>query len=178
MYKVVLNRLSECSTHERGTQGHKKHPLFGLGNQGVFVAGFRKGVLQRPVIGDNLSFTSTYRWKAGEMARRFRSRGRSLSKGKIRGGKSVQYAIIGPGGRGQKTKYIGTTNNPRRRAIEHLQNGKMSKGDRLVVQTKPISRKSALRVESSKLAAHRRQHGRNPRHNRTNDGGYHPRRSG
>ncbi|MXY20286.1 MAG: GIY-YIG nuclease family protein [Dehalococcoidia bacterium] len=98
--------------------------------------------------------------------------GRSSSKGQIKGGKSVQYAIEGSRG---ETKYIGTTNNPRQRAVEHRQKGKLGKGDRLVVETKPISRKSAERVESAKLASHRQQHGRNPKHNTTNDGRYHSR---
>ena len=91
-------------------------------------------------------------------------------KGQIKSGKTVQYAIKSRRG---TTKYIGTTVNPSRRAKEHKKTGKLGRGDKLVVQTKAIPRKSAERVEAAKLRSHRRRHGRNPRHNTTNDGKFH-----
>ena len=97
-------------------------------------------------------------------------RGGAPFKGQIKSGKKVQYAIEDSKGR---PKYYGTTNNPSRRAAEHRKTGKLGRGDKLVVQTRAISRKSAERVEAAKLSSHRRQHGRNPKHNTTNDGRYH-----
>ncbi len=112
------------------------------------------------------------------MARSSRGGGRSSggnrsgsAKGQIRRGKAVQYSIKSPSG---ETKYTGTTNNPRRRAAQHSQSGKMQKGDKLRVETKPVSRKTAEGIEARKLADHRNQQGRNPQHNKTNDGQYHP----
>ena len=91
-------------------------------------------------------------------------------KGQIKFGKTVQYALVN--GKGA-TKYIGTTNNPSRRAAEHRKTGKLGNGDKLVVQTRAVSRESSERVETAKLASHRLQHGGNPKHNTTNDGKYH-----
>ena len=84
----------------------------------------------------------------------------------------VQYSIKSSKG---STKYIGTTNNPRRRAAEHIKSGKLRRGDKLVVETRAVSRKSAESVEAGKLRTHRRQHGQNPKHNATNDGRFHRR---
>lgn len=94
-------------------------------------------------------------------------------KGQVRDGKVVQYSIKDPKG---NTKYIGTTNNPTRRASEHRESGKLGQRDKLVVETKPVSRTSAEKVERGKLSSHRQQHGRNPKHNTTNDGKFHQRR--
>ena len=92
-------------------------------------------------------------------------------KGQIKSGKTVQYSIKTRKG---NTKYIGMTNNPTRRAAEHKKAGKLGRGDKLVVETKAVQRKSAERVEAAKLASHRRRHGSNPKHNTTNDGKFHP----
>ena len=99
-----------------------------------------------------------------------RGRRSSSRKGQIRGGKVVQYSNQTPNG---ETTYIGTTNNPRRRAAEHRRSGKLRKGDKLVVETRAMPRKSAERVETAKLASHRRRNGLNPKHNVTGDGRYH-----
>ncbi len=100
-----------------------------------------------------------------------RSIGRTGSpKGQIRSGKKIQYSIKNSKG---DTKYIGTTNNPSRRADEHRKAGKLGRGDKLVVETRAISRESAERVEKAKLASFRKQRGRNPKHNKTNDGRWH-----
>ena len=96
----------------------------------------------------------------------------SQPKGQVRDGKSVQYSIKGSDG---QTKYIGTTNNPTRRAAQHQETGKMGPGDRMNVETRPTSRSKAESVEGGKLRTHRQTHGRNPQHNKTNDGKYHPR---
>ena len=98
------------------------------------------------------------------------TRGPTRRKGQIRAGKKVQYAIQSSRG---NTKYIGTTNNPLRRTIEHLKAGKLGPKDKLVVQTRPISQKSAEGVETAKLASFRRKYGRNPKHNTTNNGRWH-----
>ena len=95
----------------------------------------------------------------------------STPKGQIKGGKTVQYSIKDSSG---NTKYVGTTNNPSRRAAEHRQTGKMASGDKMAVETKAIPRQSSERVESAKIGAHRRTNGQNPQHNKTNDGRYHP----
>lgn len=91
-------------------------------------------------------------------------------KGQIKSGKTVQYSIKDQKG---STKYIGTTNNPSRRASEHRETGKLARKDKLVVETRAISRKSAESVERGKLASFRKEHGRNPKHNTTNDGKFH-----
>ena len=89
------------------------------------------------------------------------------TKGQIKGGRVVQYAIKGKNG---QTTYIGSTNNPTRRASQHRKSGKMRPGDKLEVQSRAISRSKAERLESGRLKGHRSAHGRNPRHNVTRDG--------
>ena len=110
--------------------------------------------------------------------RRSRSSSRASRRPKrqVRSGKSVQYSIKSSRGR---TKYIGVTNNPSRRAREHRESGKFAAGDRFRVETRPVSREKAERVESAKLASYRGSHrGRNPRHNTTRSGQFEGRRSG
>ena len=68
-------------------------------------------------------------------------------KGQVHNVKAVQYAIKDSNG---TTKYIGTTNNPRRRAAQHKESGKVQAGDRLVVETRAVTRQQAERQESSK----------------------------
>ena len=91
-------------------------------------------------------------------------------KGQIKSGKTVQYSIKNRKG---STTYVGSTNNPTRRAAEHREAGKLSRGDKLVVETRAIPRKSAERVEAAKLASYRRRYGTNPKHNTTKDGKFH-----
>lgn len=92
------------------------------------------------------------------------------TRGRVRDGKAVQYSIKDSRG---GTKYVGTTNNPRARAAQHKETGKLGQGDKFVVETHPIKRKVAERVEAAKIGSHRRQHGSNPTHNKTNDGRFH-----
>ena len=82
----------------------------------------------------------------------------------------MQYAIKDSDG---NTKYLGTTNNPRRRAAEHRDTGKLGAGDKMEVQTRAVSRGAAESVERGRLASHRNRHGGNPEHNATNDGKFH-----
>ena len=110
---------------------------------------------------------------AGRSGRGGSSRPQRQPKGQIKRGKVVQYAIRDESG---QTKYIGSTNNPTRRAAEHREGGKMRSGDKLEVQSQPISRRKAEQLESGRLKEHRRTHGDNPQHNTANDGQYHPRR--
>ncbi len=91
-------------------------------------------------------------------------------KGQIRDGKVVQYSIKDRKG---STKYIGSTNNPTRRATEHRESGKFGRNDKLVVETRSVSRTSGEKIEKAKLRSHRQQHGKNPKHNTTNDGQFH-----
>lgn len=108
-------------------------------------------------------------WRGGSRGGSRASRpARSTSpRGQIRSGKAVQYAVKGRGG---QTKYIGSTNNPTRRAAEHRKSGKMQPGDKLQVQSRAISRGKAESLERGRLQGHRREHGRNPKHNVTSDG--------
>lgn len=99
-----------------------------------------------------------------------KSNGGSKPKGQVGSGKVVQYSIKNPKG---ATTYVGSTNNPTRRAGEHRDSGKLGTGDKLVVETKAISRRSAEKVEATKLGSHRRSQGSNPKHNVTNDGKFH-----
>ena len=125
----------------------------------------------RGSVGHRGSGTGSRRGGSSGAARRSgSSSSRGRSKGQVKNGKAVQYSIKDRKG---KLTYYGTTNNPRRRAAEHKKSGKLGKGDQLVVETRVIPRKSAERVEAAKLAAHRRRHRRNPKHNTTKDGKYH-----
>ena len=67
-----------------------------------------------------------------------------------------------------KVLYVGTTNNPRRRSVEHKKSGKRG---RMKVETVGMPRGLARRWEAGRLARHRRQNkGRNPRYNKTRSG--------
>ena len=106
-----------------------------------------------------------------------RSRGRrshSNSKPKSsRGGVSV-YSLYSSSG---KRTYVGSTIDPNRRAAQHTKHGKLEKGGKMVVESKPMSRKSAERLEAKKIQGYRRRIGKLPKHNKTGDGQYHHRKS-
>ena len=72
--------------------------------------------------------------------------------------------------------YVGSTNNPERRADQHRKSGKLAKGGKLAVESKPISRKAAERLEAKKIQGYKRRTGRLPEHNKTADGRYHHRK--
>ena len=93
------------------------------------------------------------------MAGRSRGGGRPSGKG-VRG-----YTLRGKFG---KINYVGTTNNPARRAGEHMSEGKPG---RLRTETRSMSRRAAKRWESGRLKTYRSNHGgKNPPHNRTRGG--------
>ena len=83
-----------------------------------------------------------------------------------RSGRNVRgYTLRGKSG---KINYVGTTNNPQRRAAEHRSGGKPG---RLKTETRPMSRESAKRWEGNRLKTYRSNHGgKNPPHNRTKEG--------
>ena len=82
-----------------------------------------------------------------------------------KGGRVRGYTLRDSKGR---IKYVGVTNNPRRRAAEHKRDGKRGK---LKVETRRMPRGFARYWEKRKLARHRKTHrGRNPVHNKTRSG--------
>ena len=68
-----------------------------------------------------------------------------------------------------RTTYIGKTTNPRRRAAQHRRDGKTGS---MTVERSFSSDRAARRSEASRLFNFRRKHGRNPRHNKTDSGGW------
>ena len=89
--------------------------------------------------------------------------------GKSSQNKAVVYSIYDS--RGNRT-YVGTTNNPGRRATEHARSGKLTKRGKFVVESKRTARKSAERLEARKIQGYRSRTGRLPKHNKTPDGQY------
>lgn len=73
--------------------------------------------------------------------------------------------------RGKRT-YVGTTNNPRRRAAEHARSGKLTKRGKFAVESKHTARSSAESLEARKIQGYRRRTGRLPKYNKTPDGQY------
>ncbi len=93
------------------------------------------------------------------MARGSRGGGRP-SGGNVRG-----YTLRGSNG---KVNYVGTTNNPARRAAEHAAEGKRGQ---LQPETRPMSRGAAERWEANRLSTYRSNHGgKNPPQNKTRNG--------
>ena len=93
------------------------------------------------------------------MARGSRGGGRPSGNG-VRG-----YTLRGRNG---KINYVGTTNNPGRRAAQHKSDGKSGQ---LQTETRPTSRGAAERWEASRLKTYRDNHGgKNPPHNKTQNG--------
>lgn len=73
-------------------------------------------------------------------------------------------------GRNGRVNYVGVTNNPGRRAAQHLRDGKVGK---MKVETRRSTRTEALSWERRKLATYRKYHGgKNPRLNKTWNGGW------
>ena len=118
----------------------------------------------------------------GGRSRSYGGRGRSRSSGgsgkslKSRSSasapnknKTVVYSIYNSRG---KRKYVGTTNNPERRAAQHARSGRLTRGDKLGVESRRMSRKSAERLEARKIQGYRRRTGRLPKQNKTPDGQY------
>jgi hypothetical protein len=78
--------------------------------------------------------------------------------------KAVTYKKVDRYGR---ALYIGVTNNPKRRSVEHC---KSRKPGRLIVTSRPLSRRVAERQETRNLSSYRRATGRRPRLNKTWNG--------
>ena len=86
-------------------------------------------------------------------------------RGKPAGNGVRGYTLRGKNG---KINYVGTNNNPGRRASEHKSEGKPG---RLQKETRPMSRGAAERWEANKLRTYRNNHdGKNPPQNKTKDG--------
>ena len=102
------------------------------------------------------------------------SPGRRSSNRDQSGGKSSQEGVVAYSiynSRGKRT-YVGSTNNPERRATQHAKSGKLTRGSKLVVESKSMSRSAAQRLEAKKIQGYRSRTGQLPRHNRTSDGQY------
>ena len=113
---------------------------------------------------------------AGRNSGRFRSSSRSARRpGSSRSARSglVAYSIYNSRG---KRIYVGSTNNPGRRASQHARDGKLPRGGELVVESRPMSRDAAQQLEARKIQGYQSRTGGLPRHNRTSDGQYHHRR--
>jgi len=78
--------------------------------------------------------------------------------------KAVTYKIVDRRGR---AKYLGATSFPAARRVQHYQSGKTG---RLVVTSRPLPRRTALRQETRNISSYRRATGRNPRYNKTWNG--------
>jgi predicted GIY-YIG superfamily endonuclease len=78
--------------------------------------------------------------------------------------KKVTYKLVKKG----KANYIGTTNNPKRRAAEHKKSGK--KFDCLKVTSPRLSKSEAERREARNIKSYRKATKKNPRYNKTSDG--------
>lgn len=75
------------------------------------------------------------------------------------------YTLRGKNG---KINYVGTTNNPSRRAAEHQAEGKPGT---LQTETRPMPRQSAEQWETNRLKIYREHHGgKNPPGNKTKNG--------
>ena len=98
------------------------------------------------------------------------SKTNSSNKSSTKSGSSkkvVAYSLYDSKG---KRTYIGSTNNPSRRAAEHAKSGKLKKGGELVVESSRMSRSAAQRLETKKLAGYKNRTGKLPRGNKTPDG--------
>ncbi|MBT3406427.1 hypothetical protein HN419_04630 [Candidatus Woesearchaeota archaeon] len=78
--------------------------------------------------------------------------------------KKVTYKLVKDG----KATYIGTTNNPKRRNVEHSKSGK--KYDYLQVTSSRVSKSEAERRETRNLRSYKKATGKRPTYNKTSDG--------
>lgn len=129
-----------------------------FGFNGGFKGGFRGGTSRsgRPSSGKGAS-------RGGSQNGGTRSSGNKSSKG-VR-----VYSLYDSKG---KRTYVGSTNNPARRASEHAKTGKLPKGGKLKVESKSMSRQAAQRLEARKIQGYRQRTGSLPKFNRTANGQY------
>lgn len=78
--------------------------------------------------------------------------------------KAVTYKIVDGNGR---AKYIGTTNYPAKRKIQHKEAGKIG---RFVVTSKPLPRRIAERNEARNICSYKKATGKKPKYNKTWNG--------
>jgi predicted GIY-YIG superfamily endonuclease len=76
----------------------------------------------------------------------------------------VTYKLVS----NNRATYIGTTNNPSRRLVEHMQSGKNF--DKMVITSPVLPRKEAERREARNIESYREATGKNPKYNKTPDG--------
>ena len=103
-------------------------------------------------------------------SRKFPSEKRRSNRNSSKKSGVVAYSIYNSGG---KRTYVGTTNNPERRAGEHRKTGKLARGGKLVVESKRMPRQAAERLEAKKIRGYKQRVGRLPKDNKTSDGQYH-----
>ena len=150
-------------------------PESGTGPLGVFTMprrGFRGGGS-----GARRSFSGRSR-AAGRSSGRSRSTSRSARRSgssRSSAGGVGAYSIYDSSG---KRTYIGSTNNPERRAAEHARHGRLTRGGEMVVESRPMSRDAARRLVAKKVQGYRRRTRKLPRLNRTSDGHHHHRGRG
>ena len=78
----------------------------------------------------------------------------------------VVYSLFNSG----KRTYVGTTNNPKRRASQHRRSGKLSSGGTFKMESRRMSRRSAENLEARKILDYRNRTGKLPKNNKTSDG--------
>lgn len=77
---------------------------------------------------------------------------------------SVTYRLK----KGRATVYIGTTNDPERRADEHREEGKRFSG--MQITSRRMTEVGAEQKEAEQLKNYRSNHGKNPQYNKDADG--------
>ncbi len=70
--------------------------------------------------------------------------------------------------KGNKVVYVGTTNDPERREVEHKQQGKQF--TKLNVTSRKMTDNGAKKKEAERLKTYRRNQGKNPLYNKDLDG--------
>ncbi|MFD2177757.1 MULTISPECIES: GIY-YIG nuclease family protein [Veronia] len=71
--------------------------------------------------------------------------------------------------KGNKVVYVGTTNNPDRRAKEHKSDGKDF--SKMEITSRKMTEDGAMKKEADRLKTYRKNHkNKNPQYNKDNDG--------
>ena len=78
--------------------------------------------------------------------------------------KKVTYKLVKSG----RAVYVGTTNNPKRRNIEHSKSGK--RYDYMQVTSPRVSKTEAERREARNLRSYKKATGKKPKYNKTSSG--------
>lgn len=129
-----------------------------FGFNGGFKGGFRGGA------------SRSNKPSGGKSASRGGSRSGGTRSASNKPSKGVRvYSLYDSNG---KRTYVGSTNNPTRRASEHAKSGKLAKGGKLKVESKSMSRQAAQRLEARKIQGYQQRTGSLPKFNRTANGQY------